>query len=181
MVIPDQIKGEKIFLASLDADHLSGAYQQWMKDQEILRYLADPDGDYSLANLQKFVKDLNNNPHDYLFGIFLKTDGRHIGNIKIGGIHPKHKFANVGIIIGDKSMWGQGFATEAIKLCVGYAFGQLRLHKLFAGMVTGNKGSYRPFLKAGFHDVGCYRKHFLINGEFRDGQIVEIINEGFVL
>ncbi len=173
-----KIEGERIFLASLDADRLSSAYQQWMQDPQVLRYLSSPEGDYSGPSLRKFVKDSNESPHEYLFGIFLKSDDRHIGNIKIGGIHPKHKFADVGIVIGERKLWGQGFATEAIKVCVAYAFNQLGLHKLFSGMVAGvNEGSYKPFLKAGFHDVGRYRKHFLIDGRFRDGKIVEIINE----
>ena len=177
MIIPGQIEGKRIFLASLNPDRLSLVYQQWMKDQEVLCYLANPEGDYSPASLRKFVKDSNDNANDYLFGIFLRLDGRHVGNIKIGSIHPKHKFADLGIIIGDKKIWGQGFATESVKLCIEYAFNQLNLHKLFAGMIEGNEGSYKAFLKAGFQDAGCYRKHVLIGKEYKDARIVEIINE----
>ncbi|MBF0594163.1 MAG: GNAT family N-acetyltransferase, partial [Candidatus Omnitrophica bacterium] len=116
-------------------------------------------------------------PDSYLFGIFLKQDGRHVGNIKIGNIHPKHQFADIGIIIGDRDIWGQGFATEAIRLCVRFSFEELKLHKLFAGMVAGNEGSFRAFKKAGFGDSGHFRKHYWMDGEYRDAYIVELLNE----
>lgn len=175
MVIHQKINGKRIYLNSLDSAHVSKEYAQWMKDKDVLRFLDNPDGDYSLSSLCSFVQGLNDSLKDYLFGIFLQETGKHIGNIRIGNIHPKHHRADVGIIIGDKSLWGQGYATEAISLCVDFAAKQLKLHKLYAGMIEGNEGSYKPFIKAGFKESGCLKDHFVVDGTFRKGHIVEII------
>ncbi len=175
---PDRpISGERIFLAPLDPDNLSGAYQAWMKDPEILQYLANPERNYDLKNLKIFVSTMNDSSSDQLLGIFLKQGEKHIGNVKIGSIHPKHHLADVGIIIGDKALWGKGYATEALKLVIRHAFRTLKLHKLIAGMIATNQGSYRAFLKAGFRKVGCYRRHYWTDGKYCDSYLMEIVHE----
>lgn len=46
----------------------------------------------------------------------LKEDGIPIGNTQLFHIHPWSKHAECGIWIGDKRVWGQGYATEATSL-----------------------------------------------------------------
>lgn len=181
MVIKENIEGKRIYLASHDPMRMSEAYVQWMQDSDVLRYLDNPEGDYSQKNLQNYVSDCNASTQDYFLGIFLKESNAHIGNIKIGNIHPKHHRADIGIIIGEKKSWGQGYATEAIGLCVDFSFKCLRLHKLYAGMIQGNEGSYKPFLKAGFVDGGYLKDHFVVNGKYCDGRIVEMISPSGVM
>ncbi|MFH1800827.1 MAG: GNAT family N-acetyltransferase [Candidatus Omnitrophota bacterium] len=177
MIWPRKIYGERIFLATLDPCNLSLAYQLWMKDPEILKFLANPEGNYAAEALKAFVADTNASPQDQIFGIFLKNDERHIGNIKIGNIHSKHKFSDLGVIIGEKTLWGKGFATEAIGLAVQHAFTSLKLHRVFAGIFEGNDGSRKAFLKAGFIEVECCEEHFLMGEKSRNCFFVEKINE----
>jgi len=165
--------GERIFLESLDENALSLAYQEWMKDPQVLCWLANPAGDYSPEALKSFVAQMNVSPVDYMVGIFLKADGRHIGNVKIGKVDRQHGFADVGIVIGDKTLWGQGFATETVRLTGELASKQLGLNKLCAGVVVGNEGSYKAFLKAGFVEVGRYHQHWLVDGKYCDAYILE--------
>lgn len=177
MSIGNRIDGERIFLEVLHPDSLSENYVAWMSDPEILRFLANPQATYSASDLKDFVAQMNQSDSNYLFGIFLKESGRHIGNIKIGNVHPIHKHADIGLIIGDKTLWGHGFATSAIRLAVDYAFDVLKLHKLFAGILEDNKGSLKAFLKAGFMEAGCYKKHYCMGGKYCDSHIVEILHE----
>ncbi len=59
------------------------------------------------------------------FGIFVIETREHIGNIKIGNIDQIHRFADVGLLIGEASARGKGYGTEAILLACRYAFGNL--------------------------------------------------------
>ena len=65
---------------------------------------------------------MNNSPVDAMFGIFLNDSHQHIGNIKSGNIDPFHRRAEVGLVIGDRAVWGKGYAAEAISLATRYGF-----------------------------------------------------------
>ena len=53
-------------------------------------------------------------------------------------------------MIGDRFMWGKGYATEAIQLTSEYAFNYLKLLKLNAVCYESNVGSILAFLKASY-------------------------------
>jgi RimJ/RimL family protein N-acetyltransferase len=97
--------------------------------------------------------------------MFLRNTGRHIGNIKVGPIHPHHQLADVSLLIGAQDCWGHGFATEAIRGTSVYAFEQLGVLKLSASMYAPNEGSMHAFVKAGYQEEGRRRRHYDLNGE----------------
>lgn len=108
--------------------------------------------------------------------IFLKPlseEFDHIGNIKIGSINQHHRFGDIGLLIGERTARERGYGTEAICLATKYVFGELDLNKVIAGMYASNIPSYKSFVKAGFRQVGVYKKHWLCNGEFVDSFLME--------
>lgn len=164
---------ERLYLEKLDASHISEEYAAWMRDQDVLKYLTGRSAPYTLEELQDFVAQVNASDGDHLFGIFLKTDHRHIGNIKVSHADPVHKHAEIGLVIGLKEMWGKGYGSEAIGLVTKYAFEKLGLNKLMAGMVATNVGSYKAFLKAGYRKVGELKRHNFVNGQYVDALLME--------
>ena len=70
-------------------------------------------------------------------------------------------------MIGENHVWGMGYATEAINLLSGYAFGILNLHKLTAGMYAINPQGPRAFEKAGF-SRGLRKGHLYCKGTYVD-------------
>jgi [ribosomal protein S5]-alanine N-acetyltransferase len=108
----------------------------------------------------------------------LPTWGTHIGNIKIGSIVASNKSAELSYLNGDKSFWGQGYATEAINLCVDYCFETLGLYKIQVGCFETNIGSRKALLKSGFELEGRLRKRILtIDGSREDHLWFGRINE----
>src|SRR5205814_2669717 len=97
-----------------------------------------------------------------------KDNDQHIGNIKLGPIHWIHRYAEIGLLIGEKSCWGQGYASEAIRLVTTYAFERLNLHKVTAGCYATNVGSVRAFEKAGFVREGVRPRHCFCEGTYVD-------------
>jgi ribosomal-protein-alanine N-acetyltransferase len=168
-----KIKGNEIYLKLLLPEDVSENYYNWMNDEEITRFLESRWSVFSMDDLKKYVQAMNSSQSGFLFGIFLTKTNEHIGNIKIGNINPVHRYGDLGLIIGIKKVWGKGYGTEAVKLATDFAFKELNLNKLIAGIYEGNTGSYRAFIKAGYQDAGRLKKHRFYNGEYVDEILVE--------
>lgn len=167
------IQGQRIFLRTLDEHDVGEEYLSWMRDTEVTRYLECRDQAQTIESLRAFVRSKNTSPRDHLFGIFLLQGDEHIGNIKIGSIREPHRSADLGLIIGKRSAWGKGYGTEAIALATLYGLEKLGLNKLWAGMYAENLGSYYAFIKAGYREVGRFRRHVLFDGRYIDSILVE--------
>ncbi len=168
-----QISGRKIFLRPLRESDVGEEYLGWMRDPLAIQYLESRDQSQSLDTLRAFVRSMNDSRRDHMFGVFLVQGGEHVGNIKIGNVREPHRSADLGLIIGRRSAWGKGYGTEAIALVTRYAFEELGLNKLWAGMYAENLGSYHAFIKAGYREVGRFRRHILFNGRYIDSILVE--------
>ena len=163
------IEGERIGLRPIELTDVTETYRTWMNDPEVTRYTESRFQTHSLADILAYVQSVQADPSSVFFAIVDKETGRHAGNLKIGHMHPVHRNADVGLIIGDRACWGRGFATEALKLAAKYAEETLKLHKLWAGIYADNIGSITAFRRAGFVEEGRFAKHWLSDGQYVDG------------
>jgi RimJ/RimL family protein N-acetyltransferase len=62
--------------------------------------------------------------------------------------------ATLGIILGRKDRWGQGYGREAVAAALDYAFGRLGLQKVKLRTFSHNERAQRAFKAAGFKTVG---------------------------
>lgn len=169
------ITGERISLHRLAEEDVTQEYVDWMNDIEVVRYTESRFYQHSKESTLSFVRSVTND-FNYAFAIVDNETKQHIGNIKIGNINPNHKNADVGLIIGRKEFWGKGIATEAIRLCADFAFRELKLHRLWAGLYASNKGSAKAFEKAGFSLEGTKREAALLDGQWVDCWIYGLVN-----
>ena len=162
------IQGDRLHLREVRPSDVNENYYRWMNDPEVICYLESRFYPNSTDALRDYVNQKIGDRDNVFLAIVLKEGERHIGNIKLGPINWIHRFADVGLLIGEKDCWSKGYATEAIRLVVDYAFGTLNLHKLTAGCYDVNTGSVRAFLKAGFTQEGIRKSHFYYNGRYLD-------------
>ena len=155
----------EIHLRELGPDDVTERYLAWLNDPEVKRYLETRHRRQDLEAIRAFVAHVNASEDEHLFGICLTADGRHIGNIKLGPIKANHSLADVSLFTGERDCWGQGYASEAIRLVSAFAIEELGLSKLAAGFYAPNEASISAFAKAGFSREGLRRKHYLLDGE----------------
>ena len=168
-----KVNGDNLYLRLLTEKDVNQRYVKWLNDEDINQFLESRWSKQTIEGVRDYVKFMHDSPGNFLFGIFLNEGGCHIGNIKIGNINKMNKFADLGLLIGDKSVWGKGYGTEAIKLATRYAFGDLKLNKLVAGINICNAGSFKAFIKADYREVGVFKKHAFYKGNFVDSVVVE--------
>ncbi len=68
----------------------------------------------------------------------------------------------------DAGEQGVGIGTEAVGAVVGFAFAQLRLHRVMANYQPGNERSARLLRRLGFVPEGFARDYLYIAGGWRD-------------
>lgn len=161
-------EGGRIYLRPVSLADAGPRYLGWINDPEVNRYLESRFETATLSGLRAFISSMRADPATHFLAIVLKAGNRHIGNIKLGPVNRVHGFAEIGILLGEKDCWGKGYATEAISLLCGFAFGSLGLHKLTAGAYAANRGSVRAFLKAGFSREGRKRDQYRCGDGYQD-------------
>jgi RimJ/RimL family protein N-acetyltransferase len=130
--------------------------------------------EYQIKRIQSFEEN-SRNDKTYTFGIF-KNEGTLIGTINLFQvIRDSLQSAFIGYFLDQKHN-GKGYTTEAAKLLVDYAFNELTLHRIEAGVMPHNIGSIRVLEKSGFHKEGIAIKNVKINGKWEDHQVLAIIN-----
>jgi RimJ/RimL family protein N-acetyltransferase len=163
-VVQGRLDGGAIFLRPLSLDDVTANYLHWLNDTDVTRFLETRLRPQTMQTIREFVERVNAREDEFLFGIFLKDGGRHIGNIKIGPVKPHHRLADVTLVIGERDCWGKGIATDAIRTITRFGFDALQLSKMTASMYAGNVGSIRAYLRAGFIQEGVRRKHYILDG-----------------
>lgn len=108
------------------------------------------------------------NDQAYILGIFLTGTNELIGRIALTGV-ARGAFQNayLGYYIDQKHN-GKGYATAAVSLCVKYAFNEINLHRIQAGIMPRNLPSIRVLKKVGFRHEGLAKAYLKINNEWED-------------
>lgn len=160
--------GENIYLRRIIPDDLEKQYFSWLNDQEVMRWMQHGLFPNNPDKMLSFYNSMANSVSDILLAIVLKDGDRHIGNIGLHKIHTIFRSAEIGILIGEKDCWGNGYGEEAVSLVAEHAFLRLNLHRVFAGAVVQNKGSIKMFEKAGFRKEGIAREAYFCQGQYYD-------------
>lgn len=90
-----------------------------------------------------------------------------LGRCDLLRYRPDHRNAEIGYALA-RHAWGQGYATEAMRALVRYAFDELALHRLEALVLDFNVASIRVLEKIGMRREGIKREAYYIDGQFVD-------------
>lgn len=162
------LPGARVSLRLATLDDCNERYVAWLADPVVNQYLETRYADQTLEMIRGFVCSMLASDHSYLFAIVENTTGVHVGNVKIGPLVPRHLFADVSYFIGERSAWGKGYGTEAVRLVTRFGFERLGLHRCQAGFYESNIGSQRVLEKAGYTREARLVKQLRIEDRWED-------------
>jgi [ribosomal protein S5]-alanine N-acetyltransferase len=175
-----EMASERLIMRTLFSEDVSEKYVEWLNNREINQYLESRHEMQTSDMVKSWVHARYVAENECLWGIYVKSGETHIGNIRLGPINWIHRHGIIGILIGEISCWGKGYASEAIERVVGFAFNDLKLHRVYAGMYSPNTGSQRAFEKAQFKKEACFVESLSLHNEFVDEIIVSrVISESY--
>jgi RimJ/RimL family protein N-acetyltransferase len=102
------------------------------------------------------------------------ADGAFIGWCSLARWNPSHHSASLGYCLDDAA-WGNGYATEAARALLGWAFDTLELNRVQAEADTRNVASARVLEKLGFIREGTLREDCVVDGEVSDSWVYGLI------
>lgn len=169
----------RLALRCLTAADVTDRYVNWLRDPEVTRYLESRFGQHSHESVRVWIEQMNESLSVLFLGVFLQESGEHIGNIKLGPIDAHHGRADIGLLLGEKTQWGRGYAAEAIARLTEHAIRELGLRKVTAGCYANNLGSVRAFQKAGFTVEARLPQHWVADDGVQDGFLMGVTAEAF--
>lgn len=134
----------------------------WEPDAE------DPERWYTVEGVRGWIVDGNER--------FAILDGDELAGMAslTGVVHGGLQSAMVSYFV-DEGHAGRGLASAAVRDLVVYAFEELGLHRVEAGTAVDNVASQRVLEKNGFRNVGVLERHLMLNGEWVDHYLFELV------
>lgn len=99
-----------------------------------------------------------------------------VGLVDIFDFDPFHLRAGVGILIANKEYRQKGYATEALRLLIRYAFEILQLNQLYCNISASNSVSLQLFQNQGFEIIGTKKNWLKTKTGWQDEVMLQIIN-----
>jgi len=173
------IMGDKVRLRPIERDDLP-RFVEWFGAPEVRRHLTLylP---FSLAQEERWFESLQER-QERQEGMVLAietAEGAHIGNIGLHAIDWKNRQAELGIVIGEKAYWNQGYGSDAIRTLLRLAFCEMNLHRVFLWVDADNGRGIRCYEKAGFQRDGIFRDVVFREGAYHDQYVMSILESEF--
>jgi RimJ/RimL family protein N-acetyltransferase len=171
------IEGKLVRLRPQDIEDLDRVYG-WINDREVTRHLNVRYPASRLAEEAWIRSNTETAPsyHNVRFAIDT-LDGVHIGGINFHFVVPESRKGHLGIMIGDKRYWSQGYGTDAMRTLVRFGFEQMNLNRIELTVDAPNERAVRCYRKAGFTVEGRLRESRYARGSYDDQFIMAILRE----
>jgi ribosomal-protein-alanine N-acetyltransferase len=96
-----------------------------------------------------------------------RSSGALIGSCALYAFLAQSRCATLGYLLS-RPHWGQGYASEAMRVLLCHAFAELDLNRVEADVHPCNTGSAKALEKMGFLSEGLRRERWIVDGKKHD-------------
>lgn len=155
-------------LRAASRDHLTPWEPQWGHDE------------LSRASYRRRLRFYHREMRDdqsYAFFVFSAHTQVLLGGLTLSNVRRGVTQAvSLGYWLG-RQHCGQGYMTSAVTAAVGFAFDELRLHRIEAACMPANEASIRVLERTGFVREGLARRYLKIDGRWRDHLLYALLSD----
>ena len=132
--------------------HENNSNQNFLSESEkkIEETLQEPIVNTSENPVVQFVEENLNATDSILWGIWTLEPDRLVGSVRLHNMDDETNSCDIGVCVFDRSVWGKGVASRAIREVCNWGYEYLDLQTVVAGIEAENLGSWKAFTKAGF-------------------------------
>ena len=168
------LRGERVYLRPTepeDADLVSS----WYEDARVATIM----GDLPISRARRRARYASVEPDEdfYRFVICRLEDDVPVGRTDLYDIDKLNGSCGLGIAIGDPALWGQGLGTDALNALLDFAFGQLRMERVWLDTEPTNQRAQAAYRKAGFDVEGVLRRAWYQDGIWKDDLRMAVLRD----
>jgi RimJ/RimL family protein N-acetyltransferase len=165
--------GTLVRLRALEPEDAEHAFR-WINDREVTQFLMAR-YPISLAGEKEWAAKsaVTNSFEDSRYIIEALDEGVPIGVCGLHHVSPENRVADLGIMIGEKRFWSQGYGTDAMLTLMRLGFYQMNLHKITLGVFDINPRAKAVYRKVGFIEEGRGREEY-----YQDGRYFDVLRMG---
>ena len=167
--------GKRVYLSPMSVDDFQ-RYTTWLNDLEITRQLTFASRVIGEEREREAIVEMSGS-HNY--GIVLRETDTLIGNVGIHDLDHLHGTGELGVMIGAKELWGQGYGSEAIVLLLRYAFDYLNVRNVLLRVFSYNEHARRCYTRVGFQEIGRRRSAHRMEGHEHDVILMDMLDTEF--
>lgn len=161
------IETPRLRVLSFSGQYLTPRYVGWLNDLDVVRYSEQRHQKHTMESCRQYWNSFAGSPN-FFWAVTLRENPRdHIGNMN-AYVDQVNKTADVGILIGEKSVWKQGYGLEAWCAVCGFLLEVAGMRKVTAGTIASNAGMRSIMEKAGMVPDGRRIRHYVVNGAEED-------------
>ncbi|MNR75309.1 hypothetical protein D3C72_59390 [compost metagenome] len=154
----------RLQIVTFSGEHLTERYVGWLNDPEVVRFSEQRHRRHTLVDCQRFWESFENSPNLFLAIVSKDPAAGHIGNLTVY-VDPANQIADIGILIGERAVWGQGVGLEAWKAVCHYLLDTRAIRKVTAGTLSVNEGMLSIMRRSGMVEDGRRGRHYLCEGQ----------------
>ena len=143
-------EGEKVRVREKRVKDIQNEYS-WRVDPELSRLDATKPMTMSYEDFFRYSKEEMQFPNYRSKRLAVETlEGVHIGNIMYYDLNMQNRQADVGIMIGEKDYWSNGYGTDTVNTLLRHLFTILELDRVYLHTLSWNYRAQASFAKSGF-------------------------------
>ena len=166
-----ELKGARIVLRDKRFEDAENDYR-WRSDPELARLDAAIPLTMSFERYLKLFEDQMKYPTPGSHHYSIETlDGLFIGNCMYYDLDTVNREAELGIVIGDRDYWSDGYGYDAVTTLLEHMFTTRELKRVYLHTLEWNGRAQKSFSKSGFNQVRAVRRmahDFILMDVLRD-------------
>ncbi len=164
--LPANIEGTQVVLRPFVESDITPAYLGWLNDPVTTRYSNQRFRSHSRATSLRYLASFEGTQNLFL-AVRRRADGSPLGTMT-AYVAEEHGTADIGILIGERACWGQGYGLDAWQALMRWLLTERGLRKVTAGTLDCNLPMRRLAEHSGMHEEGARRRQEIVDGREHD-------------
>lgn len=161
-MIGPALETPRLRLEPFGEHHLTERYVAWLADPEVVRWSEQRHTRHTLESCRAYWRSFEGTPN--LFYAIVARDQQlgHLGNLNVY-VNTRHGVADIGIVVGERAAWGNGYGREAWEAAMRYLLSS-GIRKVTGGCVADNKAMVKIMQSVGMREDGRRSRQYVYDG-----------------